>query len=119
MKSLTVLLLLFFVSSGISADYYEYKINPKLVINGDSLQLTFSAQNQVDFHKGFPKMDDLRYVGASQGQNIINNFRESYVTLNFVPRASGEIKIPEFEVTLDGKILPLSDIYFFKILIFL
>ena len=103
-KALFSLLILFCISISHAQDFYEYKISPSLIVNGDSVELTFSAKDKIDFHKGFPKLDDLRYVGASRGQNIVNNYRESHITLTFVPRASGDITIPPIEVTLDGKI---------------
>ncbi|MCH2205891.1 MAG: BatD family protein [Lentisphaerales bacterium] len=99
-----LLFLVIFTNSLLAQEFYKYEISPALVMEGDNIALKFTAKRSVDFHKNFPKVDALSYRGASRGQQIINNYRESSVTLNFLVKKSGSITIPALEVTLDGKI---------------
>lgn len=99
-----LLLLLFTPALLFSQDYYEYEISPSLIMEGSTLKIKFTATDEIDFHNNFPRVNALKYQGASQGQQIINNYRERSITLNFYVQKAGDITIPEMEVTLDGKI---------------
>ncbi|MCM8536538.1 MAG: BatD family protein [Lentisphaeraceae bacterium] len=104
MKKLFIILSLLFVSLVSAQDYYEYEVSPSLVTHGDSIQITFSAESDIDFHNGFPKLGSLEYRGASRNMQIINGASKRSISLNFVATRAGDITIPELEVTLDGKV---------------
>ncbi|MCM8531567.1 MAG: BatD family protein, partial [Lentisphaeraceae bacterium] len=84
MKKLFFLLSLLFTYQLTAQDYYEYEVSPALVTVGDSIQITFSAEGDIDFHNGFPKLGALEYRGASRNMQIINGASKRSISLNFV-----------------------------------